>query len=771
MKNRRNWFQVPFVVIGMLIYAFLARASGMAFLHQSPGIMKRILAPTGIFSLAVFGGICLLGLAGWVITFTRSKKTSFVCTPPSIQWTALIAFGLYIAAALLLVQQADFRILITSWFTPVFLTGWIVLYKLLIHPKEERSFPSLRWQDLLLGGTVYLLLQSLLEMKSAIPPSTFWRAAYLILMVVNGFLTAGVAVALKAGPRCKQIFTGFSLFREKNRLWLGLAVGILSIIPIWFLFFRDVTGIGAGLTFRLEILLVISFLLSVVLEPDQTSITSFTSMVLAVSLSGYGMMVAGYFSQVTDYPLGLYWSEGNRFYDYSLIFGKSRYQFSGELNPNYFSPGRYGLWGLPFLIPSLPIAAHRVWNAFLYCVPGTLLGWLLADRAKDSRWRWSVAFGTALFLNQGPIYPSLTLSLVLIAISMRSKPVWRILAVAIASYYAGVSRFTWVLVTGAWAGLVDLYLWYPQRSGNWFRKLLPTLGFILLGVLPGMAFSWPEVIRTQGDTIQSQQLLWYRLFPSSTYPLGVIPALVIATGALFIYLIDALVEKRWKPDPWQLFASAVVLLGFLISGFVASSKIGGGSNLHNMDMFLVSLLLIFILTLLPKTGSLEPAMAPLSWQKWVFLATMLIPAWSAMWGISPLQLPPAQQTRKVIAQVQAAADTAILHGEVLFMDQRQLLTFGEIKNIPLTADYEKKYMMDQAMAGNEPYFKNFYADLASHRFSLIVAETQKVNYQTRKDDFNEENNAWVYWVSEPFLKYYRPIATFKDYGFSLYVPR
>ena len=36
-------------------------------------------------------------------------------------------------------------------------------------------------------------------------------------------------------------------------------------------------------------------------------------------------------------------------------------------------------------------------------------------------------------------------------------------------------------------------------------------------------------------------------------------------------------------------------------------------------------------------------------------------------------------------------------GEILFMDQRQLLTFGYVRNVPLVPEYEKKVLMNAAM--------------------------------------------------------------------------
>jgi hypothetical protein len=112
-------------------------------------------------------------------------------------------------------------------------------------------------------------------------------------------------------------------------------------------------------------------------------------------------------------------------------------------------------------------------------------------------------------------------------------------------------------------------------------------------------------------------------------------------------------------------------------------------------------------------------------------------------------------------------------GEVLFMDQRQLLTFGYVKDVPLVPNYEKKFLMDRAMSNDAAYFEQFYKDLANHRFALIVSEPLKVKYNVEKDSdygFGEENDLWVKWVAEPVLRYYQPLATFKNRRLQLLVP-
>ena len=104
------------------------------------------------------------------------------------------------------------------------------------------------------------------------------------------------------------------------------------------------------------------------------------------------------------------------------------------------------------------------------------------------------------------------------------------------------------------------------------------------------------------------------------------------------------------------------------------------------------------------------------------------------------------------------------------MDQRQLLTFGMIKNAPLVGDYEKKYMMDEALKGDAAYFQTFYQDLAHKRFSLIVSEPLETFQQHNGEIFGDEGDDFVKWVSIPVLCYYQPIATFSEAGVQLLEP-
>ena len=108
----------------------------------------------------------------------------------------------------------------------------------------------------------------------------------------------------------------------------------------------------------------------------------------------------------------------------------------------------------------------------------------------------------------------------------------------------------------------------------------------------------------------------------------------------------------------------------------------------------------------------------------------------------------------------------------MFMDHRQLLTFGYIPAVPFVPDYEKKYMMDQAMGNNAQYFQTYYHDLAQKRFAVIVTEPLRTKRREELGGpFSEENDAWVLWVSNPTLCFYEPLYIEPDVNVELLVPK
>jgi hypothetical protein len=298
----------------------------------------------------------------------------------------------------------------------------------------------------------------------------------------------------------------------------------------------------------------------------------------------------------------------------------------------------------------------------------------------------------------------------------------------------------------------------------------------LLGGLPGFLLNLNNFLGySTGQVGTAQQpLLWYRLLPNSTLGPGILPLMLLMTGPPVTLLIYRTVARTWKLDGWQLLAVWVALAGFLVAGLVISTKIGGGGDLHNLDMYIGTLMLVTASLLFIKLPDVK------TWPAWALALLCLIPFLPA-YQFTPfnpsanyhpwLDLPTAQQSAPVLEKIRSAVEDASRHGKVLFMDQRQLLTFGFVDAIPFVPEYEKKYMMDQALASNEAYFKPYYQDLANRRFDLIVTEPLRVNLKEGSGAFSEENDLWVTWVSAPTLCFYESIYTDRVVGVQLLVPR
>jgi hypothetical protein len=204
--------------------------------------------------------------------------------------------------------------------------------------------------------------------------------------------------------------------------------------------------------------------------------------------------------------------------------------------------------------------------------------------------------------------------------------------------------------------------------------------------------------------------------------------LLLAVGPLAAVLIYLGVTRRWKLDFWQTAALVGSQLAFLVVGIIASVKIGGGNNLHKLDMFLVGM--VFAAGLAWEAGAQDwvcsAGFRPW-WVRLLLLMVIIYPAAQGMMTTTPLGAPEGDKQTALLADMQKIINSAVPKGEVLFIDQRQLLTFGFIQGVPLVPDYEKKLLMDEALSEDTKYFSNFNTDLKNHRFSLIINEPSRIS--------------------------------------------
>ena len=431
---------------------------------------------------------------------------------------------------------------------------------------------------------------------------------------------------------------------------------------------------------------------------------------------------------------------------------------------------------LPFLFQGLPLWSHRLWQALLWIGLTATSSILLTRRLSLKGWmQFFVAAWTFLYFLQGAVYYHLQICIIIILAGVSIRHPWRsLLFVMLASLWAGASRVNWFPVPAMMA--IAIYLFESSINGKGWRYWLTPfiwgicgVGIAVISQFLYISLSGNADVRSFGSSLTSD-LLWNRLFPNETFPLGILPGILVVSAPLILAMVQMTRGKLVRLHPLRWFALLSLLLALFFGGLIVSVKIGGGADLHNMDAFLVMFALIstsfFAERVAGEDGS-NPAWGEIHWS--VTVAALLVPIGFALPQIG---FPPNYDHSMVEKDIQklqeAVADGG--GGEVLFVTERQLLIFDKLNDIPLIPEYEQMELMEMAMSGNREYLENFYSDLKRHRFAVIIAEEQKFTQQ-KKGSFIEEDNAWVRFVGTPLLCAYKPVTSLSSTNIQVFVPR
>ena len=646
--------------------------------------------------------------------------------------------------------------------------------------------------------------------------SLTWFVLFLVFVL---FCTAlFVVFVLWQYRKLSAVLINLISYRNKLKFWGRVIAALVLAFPVWFLQYTQWGIVFQGFFIRSFVWIIVVAAFAFLISEGDVLI-KWKGVLSAFVLTSASFSIAISLQGVTDYPFSLGWSEGNRLWDYSTLFGRSIYNYPTNQNIDVLlDRGRLFIGGLPFLIPGLTIEMARFWVGLMMIIPYFLIG-IAAFRTlnlKENVYIWSfMIFWVFLFLKQGPIHSPLVLAAALTILAW-GRPFWiSIPLVVYAGYFAQISRYTWMFAPGIWIGMLELASASLCNGklvvSQWVRAIALGVagvfgGYVLPKLLPLFESTINvenigEQVANSGYTaevivgeVSRQPLLWYRLLPNSTYGSGILAGLLIATVPLLVILFWLVVTKKWMLNIWQKLALIGSSVAFLAVGLIASTKIGGGGDLHNMDMFLIGLAFIAVIAWYNggREAILDPDHLP-AWMKIVIIAAIVIPALGPWRQIRSFNygeqatslvvltdapdeksldlLPSDENVSRALEKIQDATAIASENGEVLFLDQRQLLTFGYITNVPLVVEYEKKVLMNQALSGNADYFQSFYSDLAAGRFSLIVSEKLFTPIKDSSFEFGEENNAWVTWVAKPLLCYYEETSTLKDVGVQLFIPK
>lgn len=608
-----------------------------------------------------------------------------------------------------------------------------------------------------------------------------WLIALLGLGVVG--CAAGLLLALSWTPHRAAVLALLNLPERLSPRWrwpamLGVAVFCLgpaafSLHPYWGARLDPPwTAVGIGWFAALAGMALAKVAWPAVSWP--------AALALSLLLLGSAYRIASASHGVSTSPLSLGWSEGSRLYAASLFFPQGVY--GTPLPLPILHPSLHILLAIPFALADLPIQAHRAWQAALGLGLTAATAAALSKRLalKKPLDCWLIGLWAFLFLQQGPIYLHLLVPVLLVILGFSAQSPGRTLTVVLlASAWAGLSRINWYPVPAMLAACL-YFLEKPVLGRRLIAYLAWPATWFVLGVLTAL-LTLLAYIRLSGNqdlglfsTSLSSALLWYRLLPNATYAPGILPMILVVSAPLVLASVSFVRQAPVRPNPIRLLGLAAVVCTLFVGGLVVSVKIGGGGDLHNLDAYLVSLMLVGS-HIVSGRMSVE-AGSTLSQRRGVgtLQAALLVvvPVLLALTSARPLVSRDMDAETDAVLATQQRVLRAVEHGgEILFINQRQLVTFGRVSGVRMVPEYELDTLMEMAMAGNHRYLARFYRDLQLHRFDLIVSSPLGLASRGREFAWGEENDVWLERVVLPLICEYYPETVVGKGLVAFYVPR
>jgi hypothetical protein len=633
------------------------------------------------------------------------------------------------------------------------------------------------WLILLIGSAYQIARQVLAVGVTFTPRAERWLLVIALGVVAFLDLIALIATWTAWGKSMVKRWNGRFQASSPPR-WLAGVVAVVAMSAYTFLVLKVLGDLLIDIFPRLLLFSVVVTVVGLSLKKLKPSLSARLAGTAASLSTAFVYQTALFLNAVRDFPFSIGWSETSRYYYASLFFDRKLYGL--DLSPSVLHPTRYLMQSLPFLFEGIPLWGHRLWQALLWIVFTALAAYFLVRRLRLRGWLPHVltAMTVYLYLFRGAVYYHLLVPVIIVLAGFDRRKLWRsTIVVALASAWAGISRINWYPVPAMLA--IALYL-LEARQGEeplWRYLSFPALWSVLgVGTAFGSQALYMFLSGNQPEQFTSSfssNLLWYRLWPSATFRLGLVFSALLVSFPLLWLIIARLWRGRGRWSFIRVFGLVAMLVVLFAGGLVVSVKIGGGNNLHNLDAYLVLLLLIGVYLYYDRFVEEEIGLSSEVSYHWVrTLALVAVPIFFSLQGGGPMRLPSEDVTRPALNYLSWAVNYAAREdGEVLFVAERHLLLFEDEFDMPLVPRYEKVFFMEMVMSQNRPYLEEFYADIRSQRFEAIVIDPLATFYKGEQRSWAEEHNVWVRFVSRPLLCYYRPRLTLDAMPVQVLYPR
>lgn len=606
-----------------------------------------------------------------------------------------------------------------------------------------------------------------------------WMGLLAALGMLAALALFGAVVSFsKAGERLWPRFAAGILSRNTTR-WVGIPLFFMALILYSLFTFSSIGAlINSAMWARLLVFWSLTLLGAIGLSMWHDRVAFAGALAITALLQAIIHRIAMEFPEITNYPFALGWSETTRFYLASLFVSKEVY--GQQLALPIINPSLHILLVPPYWFDA-PLWFHRFWQIAVRYVLLGLTAWALVKLfplpKRSDRfvfWLW-----VYLYLFQGPLYFQLALATLIVLWGYRTRqPLWIWIAILAASAWSGLSRINWFPVPASIAAMLYL-LEVPYERGKFWKYVLPPAMWIVAGTATA-AIAQQIYILISGVPDSStfytslvSDFLWYRLLPNETYAYGVLPGILLVSLPLILVIIEVL-RQRWADwHPVRLSFIGLGLLVYFIIGLIVSAKIGGGGDLHNMDAYMIMLLIVSSYLFFGRyTPELKPQAVPFLVPWYVLMLLVVVPVWFSAQTAARFKSYDRASATSAFRDLQAWVDSANKQNrDVLFISQRQMISMHMLEGVNLVPAYEREELMEMAMSDQENYLDAFRADVQNQRFALIVVDPLKFKLLGSNYSMGEENNAWARRVIKPILCNYEVAASYPEFQLALYVPQ
>ena len=627
--------------------------------------------------------------------------------------------------------------------------------------------------------------QTLAE-KAILSSSIIWNGFTIFLFGLGIFFTAVSAYFIFSHKASKILTRIKGKFLSFNKI-LAILIVLSNYLFFTFYFYLHPSFLEIlnGFYFRALLLIFCSFFIIIFLPnifrqnkiPEYAPLFFFIiPLVLVIS-----QRLVVEITVIDNIPFSNSWAEASHLYFSSAVFSGKVYGYTVPLCPSNLT--RYLMQSLPFLLNGIPIWVHRAWQFFLNTFLTLVFSVVLVMRLKPhgKMILWAAIFFCFLWLSQIYIYYHLIV-IALLIIAFYKNDNWKrnVVVIIIASFWAGFSRINWIPVPGFLAAYLFFLESTLDKKTKFWKYLQKPFLYSGIGLITGFIaqFIFTLIIGNNDAGIHSaflrSFLLWHRLFPNPTFPPGILPGILLISGFMIFFIIKYFFIDREIVLLRKILIS-LILLTFFIGGLIVSIKIGGGNNLHNMDAFSVFLLILAGYVFFRRVNfDKKPKSADTGKNLAIIMAGILITP--ILWSlVFPFQPNPSEMNeagaRNVIVKINEVIDEFAPNRKVLFISQRQLLTFNYVKNIQMIPDFEQELLMEMVMSGDRSRLDPFYQELIDHKYEVIISYPLSTLKVGNEMPYAEENNLWVSGVSSQIYLRYDTVALFPEYGIEMLIPK